>query len=319
MLEEEEYLDRMKHIISRDFFPQFQFSDSGRKDRQSDDRWTSSRAGAVTSTPGTDRTQFSTASRQEACSLRLNDFLDRYTSEDNAYFDKLQKKEQRKHQAKYPWLYRAQSKAHNKQIEDQLKLPSISDQAAAADNQESKKMIDWPHTPNNSLFYPSKSQPTTTMIRKHQSIVNYSSNMFACEDIFKKPLDFDQQAKPRSFNRFSDKIGIDGKLLNGSETPVVNGYSFIPPPETSESDSVEKSRSKLGSGPAFYIPDESPRDELAHRVYEQKIARSARTPRLGASDLTPKTRTPSTRGNYASLSFSPGRVRKNKLRTSKPN
>lgn len=300
VLEEDEYLDRMAKIIRRDFFPGTEVpneeSTSHHTDVRSEQRFTD--------TPGTYRSQLSTTSsarsRQEACHLGLNEYLERYTSEDNAYFEKLQGKELRRHRMKYPWLYDDNTK-HTNRVKDQLKLPSAIDQASIT-NGGSKQVIDWPHNPRNSLFYPPKEEELS---RKRPSTVNYNASRLAIEDVFKEPLPGRTSIRPKAINKFSDKIGIDGKLLNGSETPIINGYAFIPPPESPKI--VEDSKHKLDTN-RFYIPSESPRDELAHRVYQEKVAKNIRTPsRTG----TPSSRTPSYRRGITDsfVSFSPERVK----------
>lgn len=254
VLEEEEYLGRMAKIIRRDFFSEIEFPTSD-----------------TNQTPVTDRTELSTTSsvrsRGDACSLGLNEYLEKYTSEDNAYFEKLQKKELKRHRLKYPWLYKNKC---------------------------------------NSLFYPpDESDKRLSFPKKTTSTIHSSKYM-------NEPLPVkDSQPKVRSFKGFSDKIGIDGKLLNGSETPNINGYSFIPTPET-PGPSTEEKRMKTDLN-KFYIPNESPRDELAHRVYQEKVAKVIRTPKSGPSGTPLKT--PSFRKGYADLSFSPERVKSPKWRS----
>lgn len=307
VLEEDEYLGRMAKIIKRDFF-------STEHADESDDFATASEYGELTNrteytfqgTPGTDRTQSSSTtmrSRRKACSLGLNEFLDKYTSEDNDYFDKLQRKELRRHKAKYPWLYKDKGN-HNKQVSDQLKVLSVQDQAALSTS--TTKMIDWPHNPMNSLFYPPRIEDTSN---RPQSTVNYKSNKYIYDPVFKMPLPPDSGSAARvSTGRFVDKIGVDGKLIDGSETPSVGGYSFIPPPETPKV--VVDDRKIKTETNKFYIPVESPRDELAHRIYQEKVAKNIRTPRSGTTGgAATASRTPSSRRSYASFSFSPERIK----------
>lgn len=316
VLEEEEYLDRMAKIIRRDFFSDTEFPLDNASERVSDSYRSSERSSrTLVTTPATDRTTTSIRSttssildRQKACSMGLNEYLTKYTSEDNAYFEKLQKKELRRHRAKYPWLYDNKNK-HNKEVKDQLKLPSDQERTSLDSNRASVKMIDWPYNSKNSLFYSPDAGPS-----RSQSTINYHSSKCMNEPIFKTPLPR-APTKPRSMNVFCDKIGIDGKLLNGSETPIINGYSFIPEPETPK---IEEQKYKTLHD-RFYIPNESPRDELAHRVYQEKVAKVIRTPKSVGS--TPSLlKTPSSfRKGYEEFSFSPERVKNStpKLRRNK--
>lgn len=299
VLEEDEYLGRMAKIIRRDFFPDSEFptepSTSHRNDQSEQ---------LYSVTPGTDASQFSTTSslrsRYESCNMGLNEFLKKYTSEDNAYFEKLQRKDLKRHRLKYPWLYEDKTN-HTERVREQLKLPSASDQSNNVNSRASNRLIDWPHNPKNSLFYPPKEEELS---RERPSTVNYNSNRLAIEHVFKEPLPSRSIMRTSAVNKFSDKIGIDGKLLNGLDTPTVNGYSFIPPPETPKQLTIEDSKFKQETN-RFYIPCESPRDELAHRVYQEKVAKNIRTP---SSGKTPS-RTPSYRKGMAEFSFSPERVK----------
>lgn len=277
VLDEDEYLDRMSNIIRRDFF-----SDEEAFDYSTP--WTDQ-------TPGTRQTQISLTdsvrSRQESCSMRLNDFLDMYTNEDNAYFDKIQRKELKRHRAKYPWLYNKSN--HNEEMKQQLKLPSIEQQASNSSN-KSNKMIDWPYNPKNSLFYPPK---TTDDSKRIRSTVNYQSNKYYSDPIFKAPL-----PKPggsiKTFRGRNDKIGVDGKLADCPETPVINGYSFVPPPESPGSSALRPNISYKTEPKNYYFPSQSPRDELTHKLYEQRVAKSIRTPKLRSSTKMSLHDTPST-------------------------
>lgn len=311
VLEEDEYLGRMAKIIKRDFFsndlPDETTSEYG-------EGATNRTEYTFQGTPGTDRTQSSTStvrSRRKACSLGLNVFLEKYTSEDNDYFDKLQRKELRRYKAKYPWLYRDKD-PHNKQVSDQLKLLSVQDQAALAGS--SAKMIDWPHNPMNSLFYPPSIEDKPSRL---QSTVNYASNKYTIDPLFKIPLPpIDSNSTSAISGRLVDKIGVDGKLLDGSDMPSVNGYSYVPPPETSRV-VIDEQKVKTETN-KFYIPVDSPRDELAHRIYQEKVAKSIRTPRGGTPGTarTSASNTPSSRRSYADFSFSPERIKtpRSKLR-----
>lgn len=299
VLEEDDYLDRMAKIIRRDFFPGTELQSGQSINRNIDDRSEQ----PYSSTPGTYRSQLSITSsvksHHESCNMGLNEYLERYTSEDNAYFEKLQRKELKRHRTRYPWLYNDKT-SHTKRVRHQLDLPSTIDQVPKTDT-STKQEIDWPHNPRNSLFYYPRDEDLS---RRRPSTVNYNSSRLSIDNVFKEPLLARDSIRPKAINKFSDKIGIDGKLLNGLDTPVINCYSFIPPLE-SPARVVEDSKLKSDIN-RFYIPCESPRDELAHRVYQEKVAKNIRTPsRTG----TPLLKTPSIRKGITDFSFSPERVK----------
>lgn len=302
ILEEEEYLGRMAKIIRRDFFSDIEFP-NGIEQPSSSFRMTD----RSNQTPGTNQSRFSTTSslrsRREACSLSLNEFLQKYTSEDNAYFEKLQRKELKRHKANYPWLYRDKG-GHNKTIQQQLKLPSLEEQVSTSHKDPPNHMIDWPHNPKNTLFYvPENKELANTT----QSVINYHSNKYINDPIFKEPRPV--MTKQRCFKGSSDKIGIDGRLLDGSEnSSAIPVLPLLLPNFDATPRPVIDSCSSAYSANRFYIPNESPRDELAHRLYEEKVAKVTRTPKTGTGS-TPSLKTPSYGRGLSQFSFSPERVK----------
>lgn len=288
VIEEDEYLGRMARIIKRDFFlnpcandtlntpATTTYTDSERSHQTN-----------YTETPGTGRTDLTSSSsvrsRRADKSMHLNEFLEKHTSEDNAYFDKLQRRDLRRHRAKFPWLYTDRNN-HNKQVHQQLQLGSTANKSIQNSEQSQAKMIDWHYNPKNALFYPpsdAKAQSSSST-----STVNYESNKYGYEPAFKEPLPVRPSEHLRGLDRFADKIGIDGKLLNGSETPTIGGYSFIPPPETPRIDDTPKSKRPTNR---YFIPSESPRDDLAYRLYEDKVAKKIRTPKSSTRSDSKKT------------------------------
>lgn len=305
VLEEDEYLNRMAHIIRRDFFSTLELS------TETPSYGTSERSVVIQGTPASDITSISSTSsmksRKEACEMNLNKFLDHYTSEDNAYFEKLQNKDLRKHRMKYPWLYSSKDN-YNERIDNQLKLPSCEKQVELGDRKRCTEIVDWHHNPKNTLFHPPEAES-----RLPQTTINYNSNKYLKESVFKEPLPPGPivSSQPKNFNRFKDKVGIDGKLIDSSETPSINGFSFIPTPGTPSASAISTPRHKPDANKFFMVGD-SKRDELANRLYQEKVAKRIKTPARD-TNLTPSSSrigTPaSSRGSYASFSFNPERVR----------
>lgn len=249
VLEEEEYLDRMSKIIKRDFFANHETPGT-------------SHGQSCLNTPATGRTDCSstssTRSRKESCSMRLDDFLDKYTSEDNAYFEKQQKKELRRHRSRYPYLYRD------------------GNQLQIASTQGSRAL---------------ESSKTSTRPSIKESTVNYSSNRYIQAPLFKEPLPIKAPSdRPRLMGRTSEKVGIDGKMLDGSDT-----ITFSEPllPQTAKACDIPVAEVKLETKDRFYIPNESPRADLARRLYDEKVASKIRTPR-SSTRYDSKHGTPST-------------------------
>lgn len=290
VLDEDEYLDRMAKIIKRDFFLDLDSGTTGTGTPGASQAGSERSHQVYTETPGTDRTDLTTTSSlrsmRDLRSMRLNEYLEKYTSEDNAYFDKLQRKDLKRHRARYPWLYVKNAEQRNSHLERKQLTSGAEKLAIEGPSGTMSTSKEWCFN-KNSLFYP----PEQVVPQRAPSTVNYESSKYMQEPIFKEPLPVKSSDKSRRLNRFADKVGIDGNLLNGSETPSMNGYSFVPAPDTPKL-SDDPPRSKLDAH-RFYMPSESPRDDLAHRLYEEKIAKKIRTPRTGTrsdSTKTPKSR-----------------------------
>lgn len=314
VLEEDEYLNRMSNIIKRDFFPHHDPHNWNLNSEYNDDC-------AHLDTPGSQiSTTSSVRSRNASCKLGLNDFLSRYTSEDNAHFERIVRRAQRRNQRKYP-CSQNKIKAHNIEVKDQLNLPQIEKQAKLSSDSMQKIMIDWPHNPKNSLFHPPKDSFST---QYPKPTINYQSSKFVYERLFKKPIT-PTSRNETSFKRLShDKIGVDGKLLSqNSETPAIGGYLFVPAPGT-----PTKEEFKVGScsyhdinKSKYYLPSQSPRDELAHGLYEERVGKFIRTPKLSRQSdstmtpsasrfrSTPRASRLSHRDTPLKLIFSPDRVK----------
>lgn len=83
-LDEEEYFDTLEKIIQRDFFPNLYRETDGLGDTKS---------------------EFGEAYKKSQTKLNLNEFLRRYSSEDNIAFEDLQEKDRQKFIKRISWMY----------------------------------------------------------------------------------------------------------------------------------------------------------------------------------------------------------------------
>lgn len=322
VLEEQEYLDRVTKIIRRDFFPDLHFSTDNSVTPRTDSN--------IRDTPGTQiSTTSSLRSRREATSLSLNEYFERYTSEDDAYFERLQRREKKRHQRRYPWLYKDVI-LHNKDVKNQLKLPSNECDSSTKEHCMEKKMIDWQYNPKNSLFYPPRDKSS-----KSQSVINYNSSRLVYDADFKRPLPPSDYNPSGGYDNFTanSKIRIDGKLTESipDKTPVINGFSFVPEPERPtlsmsgllNPDGEDKIDIKSATNPRgkYFTLCQSPRDELAHKLYEDRVGKFIRTPRNLKHGKSSRTSTPGSlirsvgtpstgyRRDFSDFDITPNRVR----------
>jgi hypothetical protein len=97
-----DYTAVLEHIVERDFFPDLPKLRQAVAKRAGTSMTAPFSTGSVTETvePVVD-----VAGLKVPAELSLGEFLDNYTSEDNASFDALMEEQQRKHREKYAWAY----------------------------------------------------------------------------------------------------------------------------------------------------------------------------------------------------------------------
>ena len=191
---------------------------------------------------------------------KLDQFLSKYQSEDDASFGELMEKAAEEHQQKHAWL-----RAKEKEYADPLSLEGPEQRQAITDGgseggggaggggsgEGGKMMIEhrpagvktWNYTAKNTLMYIPEGVEESTMDRvrkatKGREIVH--SNTRLSRDFIKKreaavramasPGEEGEKGGGPSKNK-SEKIGVDGKTLAPGETPSVNGYDFIFTPQ----------------------------------------------------------------------------------------
>ena len=188
---------------------------------------------------------------------KLDQFLSKYQSEDDASFGELMEKAAEEHRQKHAWL-----RAKEKEYANPLPLEGPEQRLAITDGgsegrgeggsgEEGKMMIEhrpagvktWNYTAKNTLMYIPEGVEERTMDRvrkatKGREIVH--SNTRLSRDFIKK-----REAAVRAMassgeegekgggpsKNKSEKIGVDGKTLAPGETPSVNGYDFIFTPQ----------------------------------------------------------------------------------------
>lgn len=287
IVEEDKYLDRMSKIIRRDFFSYTEFPDKLSA--------SNSATPATCYTPSSERSTNSTTqsinSDKLASNLSLNGYLAKYTSEDNAYFDKQQCKELRRHKHKYPWL-------HKKDIASKLNQANTqSNTSIVLKSKDEESLIQASHNPNNTLFYPA---PTVPSDFESTTIINYDSSKYMNDSAFKQPLPV--SGKPK-INEISDKITLRGNVA-GSETPCVGGYKLVMPSELAAT--TGETNAKIKQKNYFLLP-ESPRDEFANRLYQRRISQSMN--RAKKSSSTPLSRSSSSLRDVG-FKLTPGSIKK---------
>ncbi|PNF24344.1 Protein DGCR14 [Cryptotermes secundus] len=220
----------------------------------------------------------------------LDVYLNSHTSEDNQSFQEIMRAAELKHRHKFGWLYKAEEESREEQSE-MMRLPSIEEQAS---NGQRPLMVDtWGYRNKNYIMYVPDGVALTPeeeveLASRRRSIVHSNTRLTS------NP--FDEQQNKETIHQLAQsqaqslegKIGVDGKELLHTETPKVNGFSFVktpsPAPGVNESPlmtwgEIEGTPFRLDGGdtpirttlqgPSFRIPEPPKREKLALALAEK--------------------------------------------------
>jgi protein DGCR14 len=161
--------------------------------------------------------------------LGLDQFLNKYTSEDNASFEQIQEEEEKKHRMKYRWLYQDVRK-NNNSVKQLLELPSIESQASIEDKKP-LGAITWTFTNKNSVMY----NPDGAQLTDEEKFANIKQQEVVHENTRFKVMPFNERLNQMAIASAAQlqsklkegKVGVDGKELVAKETPQINGFKFV--------------------------------------------------------------------------------------------
>jgi protein DGCR14 len=166
----------------------------------------------------------------------LDKFLAKNTSEDNASFEIIMENTLQKNKEKHAWLYEKE-KEHAMLAQQRLALPENKDgdQLKLADRPAN--LDNWEYTNKNALMYvPECSTLTTEEViarAKLQEREIKHTNTRLTEDVFKEKTTEDSMnraVESQVMGNIGGKIGVDGNVIGGNETPNVNGFRFVATP-----------------------------------------------------------------------------------------
>jgi len=171
--------------------------------------------------------------------MRLDSFLSKYHSEDDASFNELVEKDQQKYREKYSWLY-------NKEKEQNLESKELQQQLALTDSENTSstmKAIEyrpagvqtWSYTAKNSLMYIPEGmevsvQEALQSSSKPREIVHENTRL-SKEFLTKTQKTFSGVSNISKKDTVPEKVGVDGLVVNSSDAPKVNGYGFVATPD----------------------------------------------------------------------------------------
>ncbi|KAH9525453.1 Splicing factor ESS-2 [Bulinus truncatus] len=220
----------------------------------------------------------------------LDSFLARNTSEDSASFAEILKESERKHRLKHAWVFEKEKEQLAEHV-NMTALPSIEEQAAIADRPT--HVNTWKYTNENAVMYVPEGQELSAKemieIQKHKPRQIIHENTRFQYNPFNNARSKEAMQRAASFKALINqgKIGHDGKEIQPSQSPEVNGFGFVatpsPAPGVAESPlmtwgDIESTPARLDStetmpdltpGPVFRIPAVPKRDRLALELSEK--------------------------------------------------
>ena len=167
--------------------------------------------------------------------MRLDSFLSKYQSEDDASFSDLVEKDQQKHCEKYSWLHN-RAEEQNIAVEKQLALTDSeggSMQMKAIEYRQAG-VDSWSYTAKNSLMYIPEGmevsvKETLKNVSKPREIVHENTRLTK-EFLAKAQMTFTGNNISKK-DAVPEKVGVDGLIVNPNDAPKVKGYGFVATPD----------------------------------------------------------------------------------------
>lgn len=155
--------------------------------------------------------------------LRLDQYLCKYQSEDDASFTDMMVKSRDLQYQKHAWM-------HEKELEyAKDRRPAITDNGQS----ERRAGLDsWTYTAKNTLMY----VPDGVESGAVQSVAEANRTRDIVHSNTRLPRQFVQKFRQNSNvdhakRPAEEKVGVDGKILSVEESPKVNGYAFMDTPQ----------------------------------------------------------------------------------------
>lgn len=277
---------------------------------------------AVTNTPMSVISDVATTQPEVNTNMSLDKFQSLYTSEDNESFYKLIDKQNQKKAEKYAWMWTGNNKKPSKMMLKQKAIEtkliesgrSIKDDGGKRDRlaitdiaEKPARPDSWKHKPNNEfMFAPDSIEDSLeTLAQKAQNESRAEPKGVAYANTRLPNIDMVAEASvPSSPSLSAVKDAVAGHRTmtesgyNGSETPRVNGYAFVD--DEPEEDYQPPVTITLSKGDAvknpFIIKDQSKREDLHHRIVDEKARSKRNSQRVGLTgrvDATPVPKFPS--------------------------
>ena len=181
----------------------------------------------------------------------LDRFLSKFESEDDASFSEIMEKTQAQQRAQYAWLFEKE-KEYGRSLGAPEPVLAITDGTEGGrEGQESGKMMavakrepekrsgveSWTYTVKNTLMYVPDGLERSAMEKvaepdKKREVVHSNTRLSGgflrnMHGVMKTVTGEGEGGGGKS----KDKVGVDGKVLDPSDSPQVNGYGFVATPQ----------------------------------------------------------------------------------------
>jgi protein DGCR14 len=271
VLEEDKWMDSMEKIIKRDFFPDIDVM--------------TSQIRLIEAIQSKDPQLIEMAQRKVAQTqsnviisgerkVPLDEFLSKYTSEDNASFEVILQKMKDTHRETWR-KYFHESKSRGSGTDVKLLTNGSVEMKLIGESKPINK---------NALFYPPESGS-----QRETVVSNLPSKKIVYENI--------KYVEPKMETNFAKKKDdlwtqdvLHDEIVEGSETPIINGYKMIKQPSIKELEDESSRLMSWGSvmdsnvldGPSFKIPDTPKREQIAMDLLD-KTKRKSTTPSVNVN------------------------------------
>ncbi len=312
VLEEDAYTAQLENIIRRDFFPEYHQYKLRQAEARSmglnttpaalsatptsifEERSRNTPAlGGIASTPlpfpRNDQDEPTAANPDDGLTqLTLTQFLQRYTSEDNAAFEVLMEKTRAEHRRKYWWSFSA-PESRRLTVSDLPENPLLIKEHAEDGRLAAPKL--WAYEPKNAVMYvPSGEEVEQNAAAKlslaPEKQVKHANTRFPAGFLDALSSSSSASATPE-FPSFSEENGPPAAATPSRSTPLVNGHKLVRTPSPAPGaggqspfitwgdvvgtplhldaeDAVDLSMDT--SKPSFKVPKPPSRDEIARKL-----------------------------------------------------
>lgn len=303
-LSEEDYTSAITTIIERDFYPNL--SEMRKQTRYLDAveegnpiriataarRLTTPRNVTVEEEDEEDRRE--RMLQEDVQGMKLDMFQAKYTSEDNESFNALLDEQNRKQREKYAWMYNGNKKISKQEfVIEQKKVLLLEEgrtEVVAGERPEgeedkwSKETKLWKWQPMNVLMNPHPGLEDQQDPSQGHKLLRHENTR-----VPEPPTKTGHTPAPSpSISTIEDAISGTKR----SDTPKVNGYSFVSTPKPSDLGAPKMTWGKVASTPSpFRLAELSDREKLARKLAEKAqkditARQRAYTPRLRTTTAT---------------------------------